>query len=262
MNYLINVTIKRVTKIILALIVIGAFFSIYLKNDTEQLSLQIYSAAGVRAPVKEIAARFEEKHNDIEIELIYGSSGELLSRINYSGEGDLFIPGDPYFVDKLDYLDKEIIAKHSPALVVNDSIEDSLEKVSDIKNKEVDFLLVEPEMAAIGSHTDYIIERLYLKEQVKDNLYGEVSTASQVPMYMSLGYGDVGITWYSNYLQYEDDLSMVELSPSIISQVDIVGAILPGGKAEKAREFLDFMLTDEAENIFRIHGFNPGEKGV
>ncbi|WP_083762791.1 molybdate ABC transporter substrate-binding protein [Natranaerobius thermophilus] len=264
-------------------------------NQTSQGGQEfiIYCAATVKAPVTELLEQYREKQNQTndpdqikvdhteltgdqgnEIQIIYGNSGELLSQLQSSPGGGVYIPGDPQFLDKLaqmsvnsqyDTTDKYTMAEHYPVLVTNDELGDQLKSLTDLKQLDPEddnapsFLLVKPDLSALSDSSERLIENADLTSHVEENLRGRVGTANQVPMYLSLGIGDIGITWSSNYLRFQDELSLIEYPNELIRTVPITGmAVAEEGDdqaLERKQAFLEFLVSDEASQVFERHGY-------
>ena len=61
--------------------------------------LLLYCGAGIRPPVQEIAEAFEREHG-VKVITDYAGSEMLLSKIKLARRGDLYMPGDKYYVEQ------------------------------------------------------------------------------------------------------------------------------------------------------------------
>src|SRR5262249_36976730 len=61
--------------------------------------LFVYCAAGLKTPVEEIARDYEAEY-DVQVQLTYGGSNTLLTNLEVSKRGDLFISADDFYIDK------------------------------------------------------------------------------------------------------------------------------------------------------------------
>ena len=59
----------------------------------------VFAGSASQPPLEEAAKAFEEK-TKIPIVLHQGGSGAILSQIRLTGQGDLYIPGSPDYMDK------------------------------------------------------------------------------------------------------------------------------------------------------------------
>ena len=129
---------KKILKTLFFMTILTIILSCGTKNDTgvkeketkaaeltddsvkEKEVLQVYSGAGLKKPMDEIAQLFEEQEN-VMIEFNYAGSGQLLTQLETTGKGDVYIVGSVpnYEAAKskdlvLDYI---TVAHHTPAIV-------------------------------------------------------------------------------------------------------------------------------------------------
>ena len=240
--------------LILVLLAIGQNLINPIKKDSVSV-LTIYCAAGLGAPVEVLSREYEELHG-IKVELIYGSSGDLRTQIKSQGKGDIYIPGDPRFLEEIDYTMAQKIAYHFPVLIVNNTEGDHLKTIPDLANSDLSLILVKPDSTALGLLTEEIISGIGLDQDLDHRLYGRVATANQVPLYVSLGRGGAGICWYSNYLMYEDELVTIDLPIHLQKQVPVTGVVLSSShNSEKARKFLLYLQSERAKEVFIDWGY-------
>lgn len=240
--------------LVMVLLAVGQNLIYPIKKDGNPV-LTIYCAAGLGAPVEMLAREYEELHG-IKIELIYGSSGDLRTQIKSQGKGDIYIPGDPRFLEEIDYIMSQEIAYHFPVLIVNNTQTDNLKTFPDLANSDLSFILVKPDSTALGLLTEEIMSGIGLDQGLDDRLYGRVATANQVPLYLSLGRGGAGICWYSNYLLYEEELVIIDLPIHLQKQVPIIGVVLSSSQnSEKAWNFLHYLKSERAKEVFIDWGY-------
>ncbi len=68
------------------------------KEPGEEKELLLYCGAGIRPPAAELAETFG-RENGVKIVTNYAGSETLLSTIRLVREGDLYMPGDKYYVE-------------------------------------------------------------------------------------------------------------------------------------------------------------------
>ena len=69
-----------------------AYVSLTNPSNPEGSSLMVYCGAGMRKPMDEIGVLFEQEHG-ITVEYNYAGSNTLLSQINITQQGDVYMPG-------------------------------------------------------------------------------------------------------------------------------------------------------------------------
>ena len=77
----------------LAVLVFAVFSAGCITGENyEGEQLLVYSGAGLKAPMAEIASVFSEEYG-VDVQLTYGGSGVLFSQMETTKLGDIFIPG-------------------------------------------------------------------------------------------------------------------------------------------------------------------------
>lgn len=83
--------------------------------------LHLYAGAGLREPVEVVVSAFE-KQSGHRVTVEYGGSGQLLTRINLTRAGDLFLPGSADYVERLRAQGRVAFSAplvlHTPVMVV------------------------------------------------------------------------------------------------------------------------------------------------
>ncbi len=70
-------------------------------KDSAGKELVFYCAAGIRPPIADIIDAFQQNH-DTRIITDYAGSEVLLSKIKLIQSGDLYMPGDKYYIAQAD----------------------------------------------------------------------------------------------------------------------------------------------------------------
>ncbi len=67
-------------------------------------TLNFYCGVTMSKAMKDIIKKFQEKHPDVKIRMITGSSGMLLRKLENAKRADLYLPGSDEFINKKSYL--------------------------------------------------------------------------------------------------------------------------------------------------------------
>ena len=73
-------------------------------SGTEELLL--YCAAGIRPPAGELIDAFSQEYG-VKVVADYAGSEVLFSKLKVAGRGDLYMPGDQYYIDQADQADND-----------------------------------------------------------------------------------------------------------------------------------------------------------
>ncbi|ADG12853.1 molybdenum ABC transporter, periplasmic molybdate-binding protein [Methanocaldococcus infernus ME] len=228
----------------------------------EEKEIHAYVGAGMQKPMDEIGKLFEEKYG-VKVKFDYAGSGYLYAKILATKEGDIFMPGAYFYVEKLKekgYILKYAnLTKHIPVIVVKKGNPKHIEGLEDLAKPNIK-LAVGDEHIAIGRAFKKIMEKFgkdypTLKEKIEKNIVVKGATVNQVLLYVAEGDADAGIVWKSSVTGYENKVDVIQIEPkyNVIKTVPI--AILKTTKdKEDAEKFYNFVLT-EGKKIFKKYGF-------
>lgn len=224
---------------------------------TEEKSLIVYSGAGLREPMDEIAQVYEEQTGTV-IKYTYAGSAQLLSQMELLGEGDCYMPGAKAYLDSAaekGYIaESEDVIYHVLAFAVKPGNPKNITCLRDLTEDGVTIAIGEPSGNAVGKATKKIFEKAGLWEDLQDNIVVRSGTVNELLVYMNMGQADATIIW--------EDL----LGSSNVEQVDIpqeegfikvvpVATLSFSDKPAEAKAFADFVASDEGKAIFVKHGF-------
>ena len=225
--------------------------------NTEEKSLIVYSGAGLREPMDEIAEVYEEKTGTV-IKYTFAGSAQLLSQIELLHEGDCYMPGaradlDPA-IEKGLIGESEAVIYHLLAFAVQPGNPKNITCLKDLTESGVEVAIGEPTANAVGKATKKIYEKAGLWENLQDNIVVRSPTVNELIVYMNMGQADAAVIW--------EDL----LGSSNIEKVDIpqeegfikvvpVATLSFSDKPAEAKAFADFVASDKGKAIFVKHGF-------
>ncbi len=173
-------------------------------SGTDASPLVLYCAAGMQAPVSQIAAAYEREFGR-RIDIQYGGSGSLLSQVQVARQGDLFLAGDDSYLDtaaaKGLVAERMLAVRLTPVLLVAKGNPKGVTGLADLTREGVRVALGAPEAASIGQTTKRLCEAAGLWEQIKAAVEtrGGVfkPTVNEVGTDVKLGSVDAGIVWDS-----------------------------------------------------------------
>ncbi len=236
------------------------------QKEKEQARILVYTAAGIKKPVEEIVEAYlgKDQENRIEIVLVLNNSGRLLAQAEISGEGDLYIASDDFFMEKAKQKglleEWESAAVFIPAIVVPRGNPAGVEKLSDLAREEIKVILCE-ESAAMGRAAEQLLQKNGLLEAVSNNIESRVATAPQVALGIALGQGDAGITGINSVGEMEHRVEVVPIPEEQNVTTNISIGLLSSTKwPEESLTFMQFILSPTGKDIFTAHGFGLVEQ--
>jgi molybdate transport system substrate-binding protein len=210
-------------------------------------SLEILTAAGLKEPLTELAEEYKKQHPNVELNLIFAGSGELLTQLS-QGRGDIFIPAAEYYMKvalKRGLIIPEtvkVVGKHIPVLVVRKEKANTVRTFYDLKTANVRLGIGDPKVAAIGKISYRILERAKLLPYVEKKITVKTPTVNQLLIYLNSGQIDAAIVWK----ELTEKLKRVVVIP-IPTEVNVVEKIEVGvakrtGNLKAAEQFEEFLI--------------------
>ena len=219
---------------------------------------RLYCGAGLRPPVAEAVDLFGRR-NGVEIASDYAGSEVLLSRIKLTGEGDLYMPGDAYYVDLS--AGEGLIASQTPVcyfvpvILVQKGNPKKIHGLADLTRPDVGVGLGDPEACAVGRITASILQKNGIPPE-DVNVKVRTVTVNELVNHVKLKTLDAAVVWdaVAAFAPNETEAVAIPAAENIVSTVAI--AILKSSKhPELARKFVEFIASDEGRKIFEKHHY-------
>jgi molybdate transport system substrate-binding protein len=229
-------------------------------TNGENKELTLYCGAGIRPPVEQIVEAFSAKYN-VNINTDYAGSETLLSKLTLSGIGDLYLPGDSYYVNQASergmIIGRKPVFFFIPCILVQKGNPKGINTVQDLLKPGVRVGLGDPKACAIGRLTKKILTKNNIEwSELQSNLKFKSLTVNELGIQIQAGSLDAVLVWdaVAEYYDRYGDKIKIDPAKNIISSVDI--GILEFTKNEKmSRRFVEFLTSEQASNIFKKHNY-------
>ncbi len=236
-------------------------------NESKAITAFVGSAS--KPPMEEAAQAFLEK-TGILVYLNFGGSGALLSQIELSQSGDLYIPGSPDYMvkaEKKNIIDSPTIKKIAyliPVIAVQHGNPENIKSLSDLARTGIEIGIGNPEAVCVGLYAIEIFDYNHMLEEVSRNIIVHAKSCEDTATLLSLKSVDAIIGW--DVFQYwdPDNIEVVYLPPEQLPRIAYIpGAIIKFTEdAASARAFLDFLVSSEGQAIFKKNGYYTTEAEV
>lgn len=251
------------------------------ETTESKTEIQVFIAASLNTVMTELAEKFNETHPDVTITYNADSSGTLLTQIEEGYECDIFFSAAQKQMDQLE--EDGLVVDGTRADVVNNQVVVVTRKDSDTKVKGLETLEDANSIALaggsvpVGKYTRQALVNLGIlskaddvslitTEEVSEALGGvEISEQDNVSKVLTAvveGSCEVGTTYYSDTYGYEDDLKILEtvsydLTGNVIYPIArVVNEEADDAQNQAADEFLKYVLSDEAKELFDAYYFD------
>ena len=247
----------------------------------EETEIQVFIAASLNTVMTELAELYNEEHPEVKIVYNADSSGTLLTQIQEGYECDIFFSAAQKQMDTLEEVG--LMVDGTRANVVNNQVvvvtlKDSETKVTGLKNLgEAESIALAGGSVPVGKYTRQALVNMGMLPEAEDvskistseiseALGGvEISEQDNVSKVLSAvveGSCEVGITYYSDVYGYEKDLVILETVPyeltgNVIYPIArVVNKEADEAQTKAAEDFLKFVLSDEAKEVFESYYFD------
>jgi len=221
------------------------------------VSLFVYSGAGLKKPMNEIGKAFTEK-TGINVEYTFAGAGALVSQMELSRKGDVFVSGGTpdYRIarDKGLVGEPGYVAYHVPIIAFQKGNPKNITSVDDLARPGLKLALGGVESTAIGKAGDILFEKHGIRDAVEENVVLRAPTINEVVIAMEMGTADAAL------------LTLDSINPETMDTIDLVQEdsltlIVPIGpttfttQPDAAQAFVAFVTSDEGKAFFAKHGF-------
>jgi molybdate transport system substrate-binding protein len=229
--------------------------------ESEDATLTVYSGAGLRKPVAELAEEFGRSHG-ISVECDYAGSETLLSRIKLAKRGDLYLPGDESYIDQA--REAGLIASSLPVcylipvMIVQSGNPKQLTGPRDLIRPGIQVGLGDSQACAIGRTASQLFAKHGIAEKdLEENVVFRSLTVNELGDKVKLGHLDVAIVWESVAAQFADGVEVVRIpiERNVVSRVPM-GVLSCSDNKELAHQFALFAASNAGAEIFRQHGYS------
>ena len=226
--------------------------------------LLFHAGVGQRSSLNEVKAHFEKSHPEITVNYSYKGSGYFIADITRSRQGDLFMPGEEFYLLQAvergfveDYDPQRDIAAYFVCVIITPRGNPAnIRKVEDFALPGVRVGLGNPRSCAIGIWHKKIFEKAGIWEKVKENT---VMSAKCIP---ELGNAaqhraiDATIVWSSTSVLYLRDVEIIPLEYAYRGIVRLpVGVLTFARQKNEAEALKNFILSDNGSRIFHRHAY-------
>ena len=250
-------------------------------QEAEETEIQVFIAASLNTVMTELAEMYNEEHPEVKITYNPDSSGTLLTQIQEGYECDIFFSAAQEQMDDLEA--DGLVAEGTRANVVNNQVvvvtlKDSGTSVTGLENiGDAESIALAGGSVSVGRYTRQALINLGMlpetddpasitTEQVSEALGGvEISEQDNVSKVLTAvveGACEVGTTYYSDTYGYEEDLDILQtvsydLTGNVIYPIArVVNEEADEAQSAAADDFLAFILSDEAKEVFESYYFD------
>ena len=267
------ITKRLVFMFILVNLLLGIWISGYFQKCLAEDRLMVFAGAASKPPTEDAAKAFEAK-TGVNVDVIFGGSGYVLSQMMLGKKGDLYFPGSSDYMEiakKKDVVFPETeknIVYLVPAINVHKGNPKNVKTIKDLTRPDLKVAIANPEGVCVGAYAVELVESLFTpqeKEAFRKNLINYTESCEKTATAISLKAADAVIGW--RVFQYWDPerIETIPLDKSQIVRIGYIPVAISKFTSNRplAQQFIDFLLSDEGKSIFRkYHYFMTADEAV
>lgn len=231
------------------------------EGKAEEVELHILAAASMTDVLTEIADKYKEEHPETTLTFSFDSSGTLQTQIEEGAPADVFISAALKQMDELNeqgLMDEDSIIElleNKVVLIKPKGSELDIASFEDVASDKVTMAAIGNSDVPVGQYTQTIYENLGLWDQIQEKA-NYATNVRQVLDWVATKNADCGIV-YATDAAIEPEVEIICEAPegSCTPAIYPAGIVKDSEYPEQAKEFMDFLKTDEVKEIFENYQF-------
>lgn len=234
------------------------------KRKTEML---FHAGVGQRSSLTDIQKLFQEKYPDVRVNFSFKGSGYFIADITRSREGDLFMPGEEFYL--LQAAQRGFVADYDPqndiaayfitVIITPRGNPKQIQKIDDLAKPGIRVGLGNPRACAIGVEHERVFKRAGILEKVQRNAAFSAKCIPELGNAAQHKLIDATIVWATTAVLYLRDCEIIPLEPRYRGVIRLPVAVLSFSKhSETAALLKRFILSDTGRNVFLSHAYAVG----
>ncbi len=224
-------------------------------------ALLVHCGAGIRPPMDDLA-KLDEQRTGTRVDLAYKGSGCLLADIEFSRKGDLYMPGEPEYLNQAAQkgfvVEKRAVATMQTVIITPAKQRQPVTTLADLAKPGVRVGLGANPQVAVGVAARKVLEKAGLWEAVGKNVTTNAMNVVELVNACQLGTLDAAIVWDAAACLGKDKVKVIKIDPKYTYRTTILlGALNFSRHPDKAQQFIDLVSGFEGQAVFKKHGYGP-----
>jgi len=239
------------------------FGCIQNQNKDETVELLVSAAASLTDALEEIKELYTEENKNITVTYNFAGSGSLQQQIEQGAPVDVFISAASRYMNDLEQ--KNLIMDGTRIDLVMNKLVLIVPAASDVQSDDFQVLVKdeikkiaigEPASVPAGKYATQVFEHFGILKDIEAKfIYGK--DVRQVLTWVETNNVDAGIVYASDAVQADKIRILSEAPEGSHEPIIYPAAVIKNSRhAEQAQNFLDFLTTSRAQEIFARHGFS------
>ncbi len=231
-------------------------------REPNEKSLLVMCGSANKPAMEEIAARYE-RETGVKVHPVYGGSGTLLSQIELSKKGDIYLPASADYIIKA--RNKQLIFPDStqqvcylvPAIITPKGNPKSIKTLEDLSKKGIKVAIGNPETVCLGLYAIELLEKNNLLKPVMKNVVVYGGSCSKLINLVVMKKVDAIIGWRVVHFWSPDKMGFIPIGKKALSRISYIPISIPVFARDKkeSQKFSDFVTSATGRRIYQKHGY-------
>jgi len=250
--------------------VFWTFFSFFLVSQAyaKEKGLLFHAGLGQRMALNEVKEVFEKREPDIKVNYSYKGSGYFIADITRSKQGDLFMPGEEFYL--LQAVERGFLTDYNPqtdipayfvtAIITPKGNPANIKGIEDFARPGLRVGLGNPRACAIGIWHEKTFKKAGIWDKVQANATMSAKCIPELGNATQHKAIDATIVWTTTAVLYLRDVEIIPIEHQYRGIIRLPLGVLKFARyREEAQKLMDFILSEEGRAIFHKHAYavNP-----
>ncbi len=238
-----------------------------LTQCSRERNLLFHAGVGQRSALTDIQTRFKKSHPDVHVNFSFKGSGYFLADISRSREGDLYMPGEEFYLLQAaergfitDYDPNHDIAAYFVTVILTPrGNPKQIRCVEDFAKPGIRVGLGNPKACAIGIEHEKVFKKAGIWDEVQRNATLSAKCIPELGNAAQHNLIDATIVWATTAVLYLRDCEILPLSIPYRGAIRLPVARFSFSKYPREAELLkQFILSDQGRKAFLGHAYAVG----
>jgi len=210
-------------------------------------------------PPTELAVATFEKLSGAKLEVHFGGSGEMLSRMKLAQQGDIYFPGSSDYLEiakregLVDCASETIIAYLVPAINVAVGNPKGIATLEDLAQPGMRIAIARADTVCVGLYAVEVLEHAGLTAQVRPNIVTNTESCAKTAQIIALGQVDAVLGWEVFESWDPQKIKTIHLPRERVPRIGYLPAAIGSNARDRelAEAFLAFLTSEDGQAIFR-----------
>jgi molybdate transport system substrate-binding protein len=224
---------------------------------TSDRSILLHCGNSMRPAAEPIAAEFQRR-TGIAVQMNFGGSGELLSTIELSRKGDLYLCHDPYAAilkEKGLLAKQETVGSLIPILVVPLGNPKKIGSIRDLCTPGLRVAMPDARYATAGRLVREVLKTQGIEEAFDANMIMEGRSHNDVAMAVLSNQADAGVVWRFIAYFYRGRLDRIETGLDLPPTWVTICLLTTAKDPEASGQLIDLAASDFGRSVFGHQGY-------